>query len=76
MSVDRGRAVEWAGNVLSGWVIVDGVPTKVTADRATVHAHASGFNDALAWEIDRFRSEIFEKLAPILVVQLILGHSL
>lgn len=69
MSVDCSRAVEWDGQVLTGLVIVHGVPTKVTADRATVHAYAAGFSDALTWEIDRFRSEIFEKLLPFFIRQ-------
>jgi hypothetical protein len=64
MSIDRTRTVEWDGKTLSGWVIVNGAPTKVSADRHTVHAHAPGFNDALTWEIDRHRGEIFEKLLP------------
>lgn len=69
MSVGCSRAIEWDGRVLSGVVTVNGVPTKVIADRATVHAHAAGFSDALTWEIDRFRSEIFEKLMPFFIRQ-------
>jgi hypothetical protein len=64
MSIDRTQTVEWDGKALSGWVIVDGTSRKVTADRNTIHAHAPGFNDALTWEIDRHRTEIFEKLLP------------
>jgi hypothetical protein len=69
MSVDCSRAVEWDGKVLTGLVVVNGVPTKVTADRATIHAYATGFSDALTWEIDRFRSQIFEKLMPFFIRQ-------
>jgi hypothetical protein len=69
MSVDCNRAVEWDGKVLTGLVVVNGVPTKVTADRATIHAYATGFSDALTWEIDRFRSQIFEKLMPFFIRQ-------
>jgi hypothetical protein len=64
MSVDRTKTIEWDGKALTGWVIIKGVPTKVLADRDTIHRHAAGFNDALTWEIDRFRDEIFEKLVP------------
>lgn len=64
VSVDCGRAIEWDGTVLTGWVIVNGQPIKVTADRATIHACAAGFSDALTWEIARFRTEILEKLLP------------
>ena len=62
--VDRKNTIEWDGNELSGWIMIGGVPTKVSADRLTIHAHAPGFNDALTWEIDRHRVEIFEKLSP------------
>jgi hypothetical protein len=62
--IDRVNAIEWDGKKLSGWMMIGGVPTKVSADRAAIHAHAPGFNDALTWEIDRHRVEIFEKLAP------------
>ncbi len=64
MSIDRTQTIEWDGKELSGWVIINGAPTKVTADRETIHTHAAGFNDALTREIDRHRSEIFEKLLP------------
>lgn len=76
MSMDRTRAVEWDGKILTGWIIVDGNPTKVTADREAIHQHAPGFNDALTWEISRFRSEIFEKLSPVLQIQYLKdGHA-
>jgi hypothetical protein len=64
LSVDRGRAIEWSGKVLSGWIMIDGVPTKVTADREAIHARAPSFNDALAWEFDKHSPETFEKLVP------------
>ena len=64
MSVDRNSTIEWHGSELSGWIMIDGAPTKVSADRETIHAHAPGFNDALTWEINRHRVEIFEKLSP------------
>lgn len=66
MPVERKDSIEWDGNVLSGWLSIDGVPIKVTADRETIHQHAAGFSDALSWEISRHREEIFERLAPYL----------
>jgi hypothetical protein len=63
-SADRKNTIEWDGKELSGWLITGGVPAKVSAGRDTIHAHAAGFNDALTWEIDRHRVEIFEKLSP------------
>ncbi|MGY2904381.1 hypothetical protein ACVWVY_003402 [Bradyrhizobium sp. URHC0002] len=64
MSVDRLNAIEWNGTELSGWIMINGAPTKVSADRDTIHTHARGFDDALTWEIKRHRAEIFEKLVP------------
>jgi hypothetical protein len=63
------HSTEWDGKILTGSVVVNGVTTKVTADRAIIHAYAAGFSDALSWEIDRFRIEIFEKLMPFLLRQ-------
>jgi hypothetical protein len=64
MSSDANKIVQWDGKVLTGWILIDGEQKKVAADRNTIHQHASGFNDALTWEIDRHRAEIFEKLKP------------
>jgi hypothetical protein len=64
MSVDRKNTIEWDGKELGGWITINGAPTKVSADRDTIHAHAPGFNDALTREINRHRAEIFEKLIP------------
>jgi len=61
------NSVEWDGNALVGWIAINGVPTKVRATREIIHGYASGFNDAVAWEIERYRVEIFEKLAPFLL---------
>jgi hypothetical protein len=64
MSVERAKTIEWDGTILTGWITVDGKPVKVSADRETIHQHAPGWNDALTWEIERHREEIFEKLVP------------
>jgi hypothetical protein len=36
MSVDRTNTIEWNGNELSGWIMINGAPTKVSADRDTI----------------------------------------
>jgi len=64
LSISRTQTIEWDGKALSGWVDLCGTPTKVSADRETIHTHAPGFSDALNREIDRHRDEIFEKLLP------------
>ena len=61
------RAVEWDGEALTGWVIINNRPTKVRATIDMIHDHAPGFNDAVVWEIQRYRNEIFDKLVPLLV---------
>ena len=60
-------AVEWDGEALVGWVTIDGRPTKVRATRDMIHNHATGFNDAITWEIEKYRAQIFEKLTPLLI---------
>jgi hypothetical protein len=62
MSDEQIGKVEWDGNALTGWVTINGLPTRVTADRETIHRHAPGFDDALDWEIKRHAIEIFEKM--------------
>ena len=46
MSIDRTRTIEWDGKVLSGSVVANGAPTKVSADHDTTHtlaaAHTGG----------------------------------
>jgi len=64
MSDDQIRAVEWDGDALIGWIMINGVPTRVAADRDAIHRHAPGFDDALTWEIKRHAPEIFQKLKP------------
>ena len=65
MSVERSKAVEWDGETLIGWLTINGTPTKVKANREMIYQH--GFNDAVTWEIERHRVEIFEKLTPFLI---------
>ena len=69
MSIERTQTIEWDGNVLSGWITIDGKLIKVSADRDTIHQHAAGWNDALTWEIDRHRELIFDKLMPFFRAQ-------
>lgn len=61
------RGVEWDGDALSGWIEINGKPMKVRVTRDMIHEHAPGFNDAVTWEIERHRDEIFDKLTPFLV---------
>jgi hypothetical protein len=62
MSDEQIGMVDWDGDALSGWITINGEPTRVTADRDTIHRHAPGFNDALDREIKGHAIEIFEKM--------------
>jgi hypothetical protein len=64
MTVEQIGTVEWDGHALVGWIMIDGVPTKVTADKDTIHRHAPGFDDALTWEIRSHAAEILDKMKP------------
>lgn len=63
----RAKSVEWDGQFIIGWITIDGVLIKVKVDRETIHRYATGFNDAVTWEIERHRAVIFEKLIPFLI---------
>lgn len=63
------KSVHWDGQVLSGLVAIGGKLTEFTATQDFIHRHAPGFNDAVHWEIERHRLEIFEKLLPVLVAK-------
>jgi hypothetical protein len=69
MSTERAKTIEWDGKALTGWITLDGTPVKVSATREIIHQHAPGWNDALTWEIERHREEIFDKLTPFFQAQ-------
>lgn len=66
MMSEQITGVEWDGNALVGWVMINGASTKVLVDRDTIHRHAPGFNDALTREIKRHGAEILERMMPFL----------
>ena len=63
MSEDFGSQVIWDGEALIGWAVIGGVPTKLRFTRAVIHNCLPGFNDAVEWEIERHRVEIFRQLS-------------
>ena len=64
-SADRKNTIEWDGKELQRVAYYRRrLRQSVSRPRRKIHAHAPGFNDALTWEIDRHRVEIFEKLSP------------
>jgi hypothetical protein len=64
MTGEQMSAAEWDGSALIGWITINGVPTRVTADRDMIHRYAPGFSDALTWEIKAHATEILEKMKP------------
>lgn len=67
MSHVKHESVVWTGEVLTGCIMLNGVRATITATRDMIHRHVPGFNDAVSWEIEKHRVEIFEQLAPILI---------
>jgi hypothetical protein len=67
MLLERDRLVEWDGEALTGWITINGVPTKVRASREMIHRDAGVYSDAVSWEIERHRVEIFQRLVPALI---------
>jgi hypothetical protein len=60
--------VDWDADeeALVGWLWIDGKRTRLCATVDTIHQHAAGFDDAVIYEIEKHRQEIFEKLVPFL----------
>ena len=52
---------------LTGWVEVNGRNTFVTIPRDMIHT-VSIYNDAVGWEIERFKLDIVERLKPHLSI--------
>jgi hypothetical protein len=67
MAVSEDTTVEWDGRALVGTITINGVQKRVRATREMIHEYAPGFNDAVTWEIECFRNEIFERLKPFLI---------
>lgn len=66
MSVQIEPEIHWDGRTLVGWVLVDGRRTMLCATREMIHG-LSMYNDAIGWEIERYKSDIFERLIPQLL---------
>lgn len=52
--------------MLSGWFVLESRRLHLKAPRALIHM-ISIYNDAVEWEIERYKEDIFERLAPILL---------
>ena len=50
---------------LSGWASVNGIRTHVSVPREMIH-RLPVYNDAVEWEIERYKSDIIQRLQPLL----------
>ncbi len=50
---------------LSGWSVVNGQRTFVRIPRETIHSELSIYNDAVGWEIERFKEDIAQRLCTL-----------
>jgi hypothetical protein len=55
MAIDQTGTGDWDGKALSGSVVANGTPTKVSADHDAIHTLAAEFNEAHADRIGSAR---------------------
>jgi hypothetical protein len=65
--------VEWNGGRLSVWVTIDAGRILCQASRDAIHCLAI-YNDAVTWEIERYKSDILERLKPAFVAKIAAGN--
>lgn len=70
MNVEFEPEIEWDGQYLSRWAIVDGNRTQVRVPREMIH-NMPMYNDAIEREIQRDKEDIFEKLKPNILADLL-----
>jgi len=65
-----GEALRWreSSQSLEGWTNVDGRKLYVRISREMVHS-LSIYNDAVGWEIERFKDDIVQRLATCALQQ-------
>jgi hypothetical protein len=63
------EALRWdqRAQVLCGHALLNGRPTYVSIPRAMIHRELHVYNDAVEWEIERFKEDIVSRLAPLLL---------
>jgi hypothetical protein len=61
--------IEWSDELqtLSGWTTVNGNRIRVDIPRQLIHTLPI-YNDAVGWEIERFKLDILERLKPQLLI--------
>ena len=69
MNVEFEPEIEWDGQFLLRWAIVDGKRTQVRVSCEMIHGLPM-YNDAIEREIQRDKEDIFERLKPSILVDL------
>jgi hypothetical protein len=70
MNVEFEREIEWDGQFLSRWAIVEGKRTQVRVPREMIYGLPM-YSDAIEREIQRDKEDIFERLKPSILVDLL-----
>jgi hypothetical protein len=70
MSLPIEKGIEWNGHELSITIQTDTGPVVCTVPRETIHG-ISIYNDAVSWEIERYKSDIFDRLKHALSAKII-----
>lgn len=66
MSVEFEPEIEWDGKSLSRWAVIKGNRIHIRLSREMIHSIPI-YNDAIGWEIERYKADIFERLKPDLL---------
>jgi hypothetical protein len=74
MSVEFEPKIEWDGTSLSRWAVVGGNRIHIQLPREMIHSIPI-YNDAIGWEIERYKADIFERLKPKLFADLTLTQT-
>jgi hypothetical protein len=69
MNVEFEPEIEWDGQFISRWAIVDGKRTQIRVPREMIHGLPM-YNDAIEREIQRNKEDIFERLKPGILLDL------
>jgi hypothetical protein len=74
MSVEFEPEIEWDGTSLSRWAVMGGNRIHLRLPRELIHS-ITIYNDAIGWEIERYKADIFERLKPKLLADLTLTQT-
>ena len=61
--------IEWDGTSLSRWAVIGGNRIQVHLTREMIYSIPI-YNDAIGWEIERYKADIFERLKPKILANL------